>query len=107
MFFGRDMLKMKPEDGRVFLNHNRDIGMLAHDRLIVLGLMQTDEFYAGSPKLVDMTPLRQPDEADRELEADAISIYQVADDLYTHTAYRIGEASKTRAAEPVPVYAKP
>jgi phosphoglycerol transferase MdoB-like AlkP superfamily enzyme len=89
LFFGRDMLKMKPEAGRVFLNHNRDIGMLAHERLVVLGLMQTDEFYEGNPKRVEMTPLTNPTEADLELEKDAIAIYQVADDLYMHQRYRI------------------
>ncbi len=89
MFFGRDLLKMKPEDGRVFLNHNRDIGMLAHDKLIVLGLMQSVEFYEGDPKRVDMTLLQNPADADRELEKDAIAIYQVADELYTQQRYHI------------------
>lgn len=89
MFFGRDMFKMKPDEGRVYLNHNRDIGMLAHDRLVVLGLMQTDEFYEGDPKHVEMTPLTQPAEADLELEKDAIAIYQVADDLYMQQRYHL------------------
>jgi len=89
MFFGRDLLKMKPEDGRVFLNHNRDIGMLAHNRLVVLGLMQTDEFYEGDPKRIEMTPLAHPTESDLELEKDASAIYQVADDLYMHRRYRL------------------
>ena len=57
MFFGRDLLKTQPEEGRAFLNHNRDIGMLARDRLVVLGLMQTAEFYQGNPKVVDMSTL--------------------------------------------------
>jgi phosphoglycerol transferase MdoB-like AlkP superfamily enzyme len=106
MFFGRDLLKMNgtenrtvsPSDGegggvrgegRVFLNHNRDIGMLARDRLVVLGLMQTDEFYQGDPKHVEMTPLAHATDADLELEKDAIAIYQVADDLYMHQRYRL------------------
>jgi phosphoglycerol transferase MdoB-like AlkP superfamily enzyme len=89
MFFGRDLLKMNPEDGRVLLNHNRDIGRLAHDRLVVLGLMQSVEFYQGDPKRVDMTLLPNPTEADRELEKDAIAIYQVADELYTQQRYHI------------------
>jgi phosphoglycerol transferase MdoB-like AlkP superfamily enzyme len=89
MFFGRDLLAMKPEEGRVFLNHNRDIGMLFHDRLAVLGLMQTVEFYEGDPKRVDMALLPKPTDADRELEKDAIAIYQVADDLYIHRRYHL------------------
>jgi phosphoglycerol transferase MdoB-like AlkP superfamily enzyme len=89
LFFGRDLLNLPPEQGRALLNHNRDIGLLARDRLVVLGLMQTSEFYQGNPKLVDMTPLPHPAESDLELENDAIALYQIADDLYTHQRYRL------------------
>jgi phosphoglycerol transferase MdoB-like AlkP superfamily enzyme len=89
LFLGRDLVKIQPEDGRAFLNHNRDIGMLARDRLVVLGLMQTDEFYAGDPKRTEMQPLAKPTEADLELERDAIAIYQVADELYAQRRYRL------------------
>ena len=89
MFFGRDLLKSQPQQGRALLNHNRDIGLLVRDRLAVLGLMQTVEFYQGDPKLVDMSLLLDPGAAERELEKDTIAIYQVADDLYTHARFRI------------------
>jgi phosphoglycerol transferase MdoB-like AlkP superfamily enzyme len=98
MFFGQDLLHGLPEAGRALLNHNRDIGLLARDRLVVLGLLQTEEFYAGDPKKVDMSLLLKPTDADRELEQDAIALYQAADDLYTHRGYRIdGEAEGRRA----------
>jgi len=97
MFFGRDLLKNQPAAGCALLNHNRDIGLLTHDRLVVLGLRQTVEFYQGDPKVVDMSLLAQPTEADREIEKDAIAIYQVADDLYMHRRYRIdGEPAAVR-----------
>ena len=97
MFFGRDLLNSLPARGWALLNHNRDIGLLTHDRLVVLGLRQTVEFYQGDPKLVDMSLLPQPTEADREIEKDAIAIYQVADDLYMHQRYRIdGESVAAR-----------
>jgi len=97
LFFGRDLLKTPPGEGRAFLNHNRDIGMLAHDRLVVLGLKQAAEFYQGDPKVVNMSLLNQPTDADRELEKDAIAIYQVADHLYMHRRYRIdGEPAAAR-----------
>ena len=97
MFFGRDLLKGQPREGRALLNHNRDIGLLVRDRLAVLGLMQTVEFYQGDPKRVDMSLLANPGAAERELEQDAMAIYQVADDLYVHQRYRIddGPASKS------------
>jgi phosphoglycerol transferase MdoB-like AlkP superfamily enzyme len=89
LFFGRDLLRMPTEAGRAFLNHNRDVGMLTRDRLVVLGLHQTSKFYAGDPKLVDMNLLARPADADLELEKDTIAIYQVADDLYMHHRYRL------------------
>ena len=100
MFFGRDLLKSQPEEGRALLNHNRDIGLLTHDRLVVLGLRQTVEFYQGDPKVVEMSLLPQPTDADREIEKDAIAIYQVADDLYMHRRYRIdGEPAAQALAQ--------
>jgi phosphoglycerol transferase MdoB-like AlkP superfamily enzyme len=102
MFFGRDLLRMKPEDGRVFLNHNRDIGMLAHDRLVVLGLPQTCEFYEGDPKVAEVQPLPKPSDADRELEKDAIAIYQVADELYMQKRYRIDGVPESRSPAKLP-----
>ena len=92
LFFGRDLLRSPPEAGRALLNHNRDIGLLSRDRLVVLGLMQAVEFYQGDPKAVDVSVLASPADSDRELEKDAISLYQVADDLYTHQRYRIDGA---------------
>jgi phosphoglycerol transferase MdoB-like AlkP superfamily enzyme len=95
LFFGRDLLSISPEDGRVYLHHNRDIGMLARDLMVVLGLMKTEEFYRGNPKLVEPERVPKPNEADLEIEKDAISIYQVADDLYTHRRYRL-DADETQ-----------
>lgn len=89
MFFGRDLFKVRPGEGRALLNHNRDIGLLAHDRLVVLGLMQTAEFYGGDPKRVEVSLLPQPSDADRELENDAMALFQVADDLYVHQRYHL------------------
>ena len=99
LFFGRDLLRSQPEEGRAFINHNRDIGLLTHDRLAVLGLKQTAEFYQGDPKVVEMSPLPHPTDADRELEKDAIAIYQVADDLYMHRCYRI-DGERAASASP-------
>ena len=104
MFFGRDLLKSQPGEGRAFLNHNRDIGLLTRDRLVVLGLKQTVEFYQGDPKVVEMSLLTQPTDADREIEKDAIAIYQVADDLYMHRRYRIdGELLRSGRQDAAPL----
>ena len=101
LFFGQDMLNRRPEDGRAFLNHNRDIGMLAHNRLAVLGLMQTGEFYAGDPKLAEVKLLANPTDSDRELQKDAIAIYQIADELYVHQQYRLDDPLTPKSSLPL------
>src|SRR6185369_2814141 len=82
LFFGRDLLKGAAEQGRALLNHNRDIGMLLGDRLVVLGLRHTTEFYQGNAKSGEMSLLTDPSPAEIELEKDATALYQVADELY-------------------------
>lgn len=94
LFFGRDLLKLTPADGRALLNHNRDIGLLADERMVVLGLMRTSELYLGDPKRVEMTLARDATPEDRELEKDATALYQVADDLYTHQHYHLDMMGK-------------
>jgi phosphoglycerol transferase MdoB-like AlkP superfamily enzyme len=86
-FFGQDLMKCRPGAGRALLNHNRDIGLLARERLLVLRLMKGVEIYSGKPKLGEMKPLPDLSASDRELENDAIALYQVADDLYMHRRY--------------------
>jgi arylsulfatase A-like enzyme len=98
LFFGRDLLKEQPGEGRVFINHNRDIGIMEHQRLVVLGLQKTEEFYSGDPKVTNMEPFSSPQKSDQEIKTNAVAIYQVADDLYTHDRYRIdGSAKPTRS----------
>ena len=87
LFFGRDLLKSQPAEGRAFFNHNRDIGLFTRERMVVLGLKQTVEFYQGDPKVAEIKRLNQPGPADEEIEKDCTALYQVADDLYMHRRY--------------------
>jgi phosphoglycerol transferase MdoB-like AlkP superfamily enzyme len=89
MFFGRDLLHDPPETFHALLNHNRDIGLFARDRLVVLGLQMTVEFYAGDPHVVNLTLLPQPTADDLEQEKDAEAIFQVADELYMNRKYHL------------------
>jgi phosphoglycerol transferase MdoB-like AlkP superfamily enzyme len=89
LFFGRDLLKDPPDAARALLNHNRDIGMFAQDRMVVLGLQKVVEFYQGDPKVAELKPVKQATPPFLELEQNATAIYQVADDLYMHRLYRI------------------
>lgn len=89
MFFGRDLLHDPPADGRVMINHNRDIGMMRGDRMVVLPMFKGVEYYHGDPRTDGLKRVKDPDATDLELEKDATAIYQTADDLYTHEKYRV------------------
>jgi len=82
----------------VLLNHNRDIGWFARDRLVILRLKQNIEFYEGDPKVAEITRMKSPTPLELELERDTIALYQVADDLYVNRRYRIDGESTNRAA---------
>lgn len=103
LFFGRDLLRADAAESRAFLNHNRDIGMLSHERLVVLGLMQNLEFYTGEPKRAQMVPLEgEPTPSDEALARNCMAIFQVADDLYMHQKYALdapATAPITRASK--------
>jgi phosphoglycerol transferase MdoB-like AlkP superfamily enzyme len=88
-FMGRDLLKGRREAGRATLNHNRDIALFTGERMVVLGLRKTVEYYTGNPKVVEPKLVTQPTAQDLDLERDCVAIYQVADDLYIHRRYRI------------------
>jgi phosphoglycerol transferase MdoB-like AlkP superfamily enzyme len=104
MFFGRDLLKSKPDDGRALLHHNRDVGVLKGDRLVVLSMNKGEEFYKGNPrayredsKTGGMVRLAQPDAVHLELKKDAVALFQVADDLYMNRKYRMQEPPPSNA----------
>ncbi|HEY0455448.1 MAG TPA: LTA synthase family protein, partial [Verrucomicrobiae bacterium] len=88
LFFGRDLLHGSPDRQRIFINHNRDIGMMAHEQMVVLGLRKGVEYYQGNPK-VELKALAQPRPEDLDMERDTEALYQVADDLYTHRRYHL------------------
>ena len=89
MFFGRDLLRSPQTGNLAVFNHNRDIGIYQHERLIVYGMRKGIEYYAGNPKLVDLKKMPHPGPAEFELEHNGISLFQVADHLYINQRYRI------------------
>jgi phosphoglycerol transferase MdoB-like AlkP superfamily enzyme len=89
LFLGRDLLRDPPDTLRALLNHNRDVGLFARDRLVVLGLQKKVEFYAGNPHRVELQPVPQPTPEDLELEKDAAALFQVADELYMNRRYHL------------------
>lgn len=88
-FLGRDLLKDRPETARAMLQHNRDVGLYAAGRMVTFGLRQSVEFYQGDPKLTNPQRMENPTALEVEFERDAISLFQVADELYVNQRYRI------------------
>lgn len=89
LFFGRDLLNGNPAHERVLINHNRSIGLWAKERMIVLGLQKSVEFYEGDPKKVEVKTLASPGETEQRLADDCSALFQVADDLYMNRRYRL------------------
>ncbi len=89
IFFGRDLFKEAPSRRWVLLNHNRSIGAYRDERLVVLSLNKKLEFFRGNPKLGQMTRTDHPDEADQALAQEAVSMFQVADELYMQRRYTL------------------
>jgi hypothetical protein len=63
--------------------------MFADNRMVVLGLQKSVEFYAGDPHVVNLQLTPQPSPQDLELEKNAEAIFQVADELYMNRRYRL------------------
>ena len=88
-FFGHDLLKTPSEHDRALVNHNRDIGIAAGEHLVVMTMNKKMEYYHGNPKTGDLKLVDVPDATDKELEQDAVALFQTADDLYMHRNYRV------------------
>ncbi|HUR47793.1 MAG TPA: sulfatase-like hydrolase/transferase [Candidatus Saccharimonadales bacterium] len=99
VFFGNDILHRSPDKARIYLNHNRDIGVMANDRMVVLGMRKGVEYFEGDPKTT-LKPVQQPTPMLQELERDTEALYQVADDLYINRRYRVDAAPPTQPFNP-------
>ncbi|HEX5053963.1 MAG TPA: sulfatase-like hydrolase/transferase [Planctomycetota bacterium] len=91
-FFGEDILALPADGGRAFLQHNRDIGLLTDDAMVILGLQKQLYFYRRSGRTSD--DFRQVEGTEitpdlRELAKDATSVFQTAYELYVHERFRL------------------
>lgn len=97
-FFGRDLLGLPDDGGRAFVQHNRSVGMLTDEALVILGLQKRIYYYTRSGRSSDAFH-RMPEgriTADlRALARDVTAVFQTAYELYTFEQFRIEEpASK-------------
>lgn len=90
VFFGHNLLAPGAEKyAKAVMNHNRNNGLLIGDRLVVMGMNQPAEYYQLNPATGEIAQDRNPKPGDEELKKKAISIFQVADDLYEGERYRV------------------
>jgi phosphoglycerol transferase MdoB-like AlkP superfamily enzyme len=102
-FLGSDVRGLPADGGRAFVQHNRDIGVVTDDALVVLGLQKSVTYYRrGSKESDEFTRVDDAavDASLRELESDAMAVFQLADELYEHRQYRLGEPATTAETRP-------
>jgi phosphoglycerol transferase MdoB-like AlkP superfamily enzyme len=91
-WFGVDLSATSAGPGRAFVHHDRDVGILTDDALVVLGLNQSVEYYRRSGPDSDELVRVPPGKADarlREQEKDVIAVFQTAFELYEGGRFRM------------------
>ena len=75
---GRDILRMKPEEGYAVFNHNRNIAMMRGDQIATLGFGKTVQTETYDPASGELRPAPH----NPVLEQDAQSMFQMSYDLF-------------------------
>ena len=89
-FLGTNLLREDGGRGRAFVQHDRDIGLLTDDTLVILGLKGTSQIWVRSAAAADafvLVPETARTPAQLELARDATAVFQTADELYRGGAY--------------------
>lgn len=89
-FLGRDLSSLEDGPGRAFVQHNRDVGYLTDDVLVVLGLQKTVTFYkrdGRTSSTLSLVSHNHVDEHMRGLEDDAVAVFQTAYEVYRAGRY--------------------
>lgn len=77
-FFGRNILKMQPNDERAFIGNYRKLGLLKDIKVLILDEQSNANFYSWDEQDNSLKPLPMEDAFMKK----TISYYEVADDLY-------------------------
>ncbi|HEX9967290.1 MAG TPA: sulfatase-like hydrolase/transferase [Solirubrobacterales bacterium] len=96
-FFGHDVFRVDPAQGRALMTHNSEIALMQGSRVAVLGLHGAIRLYGYDRASGRFKPAR-PDAAGRELIEDAIAYYDGADTLYRRGAYAFSGPPAERLA---------
>jgi len=84
-FLGRDLSSLEDGPGRAFVQHNRDVGLLTDELLVVLGLKKTATFYRRDSRdglALALVPPNEIDDRMRALQLDAAAVFQTACEIY-------------------------
>jgi phosphoglycerol transferase MdoB-like AlkP superfamily enzyme len=79
-FFGKDILKMAPDEERAFISNYQKLGYIENNNLTVLSPQQKITRYTINPVTGDM----KAESVDKGLQDKTITYYQSADYLYKH-----------------------
>jgi phosphoglycerol transferase MdoB-like AlkP superfamily enzyme len=77
-FFGKDILKMTPEEERAFISNYQKLGYIKNDRLTILSPQQKITHYKINPQTGEM----KTEAMDQDLQKEAIIYYQSANYVY-------------------------
>lgn len=81
-FFGRDVLRLAPDEGRALMTHNSSIALLEGRRMAVLGLRSTARVYDCDLDRATCSEDGSARAVDSGLVTDAVAYYWGADLLY-------------------------
>jgi phosphoglycerol transferase MdoB-like AlkP superfamily enzyme len=77
-FFGKDILKMAPDEERAFISNYQKLGFIKNNRLTILSPQQKITYYRIDPQIGEM----KTDTIDQNLKKEAIIYYQSANYVY-------------------------
>jgi hypothetical protein len=77
-FFGKDILKMTPEEERAFISNYQKLGYIKENHLSILSPQQKITNYSINPETGEMKIAP----SDQEIENEAIIYYQSANYVY-------------------------
>jgi phosphoglycerol transferase MdoB-like AlkP superfamily enzyme len=98
-FFGHDVFRISPEDGRALMTHGSEIALMRGGRMAVLGLRESAALYTVDEARNEIAKVNSVDAAGHELIEDAIAYYNAADRLYRSGAFGF---TPTPARQPAP-----
>lgn len=97
-FFGHDVFRIEPEEGRALMNHGSEIALMRGGRMAVLGLRESATLYEVDAAKDEIAKAKTVDPAGHELIEDAIAYYNAADRLYRSGAFKFSPTPVRQSA---------